>query len=1200
MNLNYQFKPVCLLLTFVLVFFSGFSQTSKVLHLKSGKVQPEVTKEVKHDYLPIELVNGKYYRIIQFFEIPSNTQKEDLASSGILLLDYLPDFSFYAAIDINADMSVLSACKAASVLSIQIPFKLTRLLNEKIYPEWTLYGDNQIELNTVYFSNIDKQTAENKLKQLGAEITMSNDVNIIRFRIPLSKLEQIYAQPEFYYFEQLDEPSQPENFRARTSHRSNTIATNYSGGLSYDGSGMKVMMQDDGIIGPHIDYTGRIDLRTTTDGGNHGDHVAGTIMGAGNLDPKGKGMAYGADLLVYSSSNNNYNDVPTLYNNEDVVITSKSYSNGCNAGYTTLARQLDQQCRTLSALIHVFSAGNSGTSDCSYGAGAGWGNITGGHKAGKNVVAVGNLSYTDGLATSSSRGPAEDGRIKPDVCAVGTSVFSTMDVNTYQTISGTSMACPGVAGVFTQLYHAYKTMNSGNNPDNALMKAAVLNSADDLGNPGPDFKHGWGRINARRAYNILNNNQYLSSTISQGGNNSHQITVPANTSQVKIMILWTDYEGSTTASKALVNDINMQVVDPNSTSYNPWVLDPTPNATSLNANATRGIDNLNNMEQVTINNPTAGVHTVNVSGFAIPQGPQEYYIVYEFITDEVVVTYPIGGEGVAPGTTETIRWDAFGNTGNFAIEYSTDNGVTWQPINMNYSSSLRHFNWNVPNTLSGLAKVRVTRGANSDESDQVFSIISVPTNLNVGWACPDSLNFTWNAVSGATGYEVYMLGTKYMDSVGTTTNTNITLAVQSTDTVWLSVSALGPDNAKSERAVAIQKLPSTFNCPIPVDVNVLDPYPMDNQSLMACMFSSFNIEIDIKNEGLNGLSNIPVHYQLNGGATVSETVVGPIATGSTVTHTFANTPTPVNGVNTLLIWSDMTGDGNNLNDSVSIQFTYNTAAPKTLPWSEDFETFSLCSVASDCEATVCATTNDFVNATNGVEDDIDWRTNSGSTPSTGTGPSMDFNPGTSLGKYMYLEVSGSPVCASKTAHLVTPCIDLTTANNPQLTFAYNLNGATMGILVIDVYANGTWTNSITSPLGGNQGAAWQTTTVSLNAFVGDIVNIRFRGITGNNWESDMAIDDIAVTQTVGVEETVFGDIKVYPNPVKNNLIVDGMQHHQDIELAITDIAGKRITNFSSTNNANQKVIDVSGLSSGIYFLKISKSDMVRTIKFVKQ
>src|SRR5690606_38243632 len=101
-------------------------------------------------------------------------------------------------------------------------------------------------------------------------------------------------------------------------------------------------------------------------------------------------------------------------------------------------------------------------------------------------------------------------------------------------------------------------------------------------------------------------NNYLSSTISQGGNNSHQITVPANTAQVRIMILWTDYEGSTTATKALVNDINMQVVDPSSTTFNPWVLDPTPTVTSLNAVATRGVDDLNNMEQVTIDNPAAG------------------------------------------------------------------------------------------------------------------------------------------------------------------------------------------------------------------------------------------------------------------------------------------------------------------------------------------------------------------------------------------------------------------------------------------------------------------------------------------------------------------------------------------------------------------------------------------------------------------
>ena len=92
-------------------------------------------------------------------------------------------------------------------------------------------------------------------------------------------------------------------------------------------------------------------------------------MGAGNLDPLAKGMADGVFLYVYGSSNNNY-DVPNLYNNYDVKITSKSYSNGCNAGYTSLAQDLDEQINLYPSLTHVLSAGNDGSSNCGYGAGS--------------------------------------------------------------------------------------------------------------------------------------------------------------------------------------------------------------------------------------------------------------------------------------------------------------------------------------------------------------------------------------------------------------------------------------------------------------------------------------------------------------------------------------------------------------------------------------------------------------------------------------------------------------------------------------------------------------------------------------------------------------------------------------------------------------------------------------------------------------
>lgn len=401
------------------------------------------------------------------------------------------------------------------------------------------------------------------------------------------------------------------------------------------------------------------------------------------------------------------------------------------------------------------------------------------------------------------------------MCAVGTNVYSTIDPDTYVNNTGTSMSCPGVSGTLADLYQAYKIVNGNTNPESALMKGILLNTCDDLGNPGPDFKHGYGRINALRAVKVIESAQHLSGTISQGNTNMHNITVPNGTMQVRIMLGWTDYEATINTSKALINDLNMEVTDPSSATFNPWVLDETPNATALNTNATRAIDDLNNSEQVTIDNPVSGNYSISVNGFAVPQGPQQYYINYEFVLDEITVTYPIGGEGFAPTETETIRWDAYGTTGNFTIEYSTDNASTWTIITSSVTGAQRYYNWTVPTpaTPSGQCLVRVSRNSISDVSDANFSIIRVPTGLAVDTVCPNSFRFKWNAVIGATGYEVSLLGNKYMDSIGVTTATNMwVLNVLSTNTYWLSVKALGPLNAEGRRAIAYKRNPSAVNC----------------------------------------------------------------------------------------------------------------------------------------------------------------------------------------------------------------------------------------------------------------------------------------------------------------------------------------------------------------------------------------------------
>jgi hypothetical protein len=815
-NLLFKGAAFTLCVLMLLVFTSSYGQEKQFLRLKSGTY--EVENNVKDfvfspNFSDDELVNDNYYRIVQFKDIPSLDLRNQLLENGINLMGYLPDKAYYAEINISANLSLLLSSNVTSVLEIEENYKLSDLLLKEEYPSWAVFPDNEIGIIASFYESIPLSEITQSLGRLNAtQIEFHSE--LVVFRISKSNLSELYNSPHFYYFEALEPPPVPEGYDDVSDHRSNYLNNPLGVGKGYTGAGVVIMMQDDGPIGPHIDYQGRTVTETSSNFGDHGDHVGGIIMGAGNLDPDGVGNAPGATLLVYSSANGNYDDVPELYDTANMVITSKSYGDGNNAGYTTRARTLDKQCRERDALIHVFSAGNSGTEDFGYGAGSGWGNITGGHKQAKNVLAVGNLNNIDVLSSSSSRGPADDGRIKPDICGVGTNVYSTIDVNTYENKSGTSMSCPGVAGSIALLYEAYRDLNSGQNPSAALINGAVLNTAKDLGNPGPDFKYGWGRINTKRAYELIESGNYQNGEIVQSGNNSHTINVPANTKEFRVMIYWTDYEGSVSSSTALVNDINMTMTGPDASVYQPWVLNPAPSAPILNQNAVPGTDDLNNVEQITIEDPLAGNYTVNLEGFNIPQGPQAYYITYEFVEDEITVVYPIGDEHFVPSTGEIIRWDAVGDDGDFKIEYSLDAGDTWNLITNIAPGNRRSFPWSISSSIvsSGKARVKVSRNGLSGESKENFDIIGTPGNLNVEWACSNSFNFSWTAVNGAIGYQVYLLGENYMDSAGYSSTTNATVYANSMETQWVSVCAIGPDGAIGKRAVALRKTPGVFGC----------------------------------------------------------------------------------------------------------------------------------------------------------------------------------------------------------------------------------------------------------------------------------------------------------------------------------------------------------------------------------------------------
>lgn len=1199
-------QPIAMFLSLMVLFlFTSTNTTAQnqhdyQLHFKNQTFTPSVNASA-FTALPAiaddQIFENQFFAILQFYQIPGETERQNLASHGISLLDYIPHYGFFASIQSGFNTSSLANGNIRSVVTITDAIKLSPALFTHELPEHALRESGKIELMVSYFSILASDNVVNALAAKGFEVVHRDDYSkYVHLITNIENIPAIASLPYIVYLEPVYPTPVPDNYTGRTLHRSNTVANDFSTGRHYDGSGVNVMLQDDGVIGPHIDYEGRVLAQYMGNNiGDHGDHCAGIIMGGGNIDPKTRGNAFGANLYNYSASSYaGFNNIPTHYSSNQIRVSSTSYSDGCNAGYTTLTRTMDQQMRLYKRLLHVFSAGNAGADNCGYGAGAGWGNITGGHKAAKNVIAVANLNSTDGLSSSSSRGPAHDGRIKPEISAKGTSVYSTINPNNYGFKTGTSMSCPGVAGVVTQLFQAHRELNGGADPTGGLIKALIMNTADDLGNPGPDFRFGFGRINGLRAVQVLEEGRFDSAMIANGQIIEHQFIVPENTAEMRVMVYWVDFEATVNTNWSLVNNLDIKVTDPSSTEYLPWVLNHYPNPDSLNKPAVRSIDVRNNQEQVTLASPEPGLYTLTVTGATVPQGPQTYYIIYDFVSDEVVLTYPYGGEKLIPGAEEMIRWDAPGTEGSFLLEYSLDNGESWQVIKNDIAGNVRYYNWIVPSTMTGEALVRISRDESVSQSMAPVTIVPVPTGLIVDWACANALHLSWNEVYGASGYTIYKLGAKYMEPIGTTTtNSFIVQDASSTQIHWFSVSAHAPDGSVGQRAIAIQKTAGTLNC-YGVDAMMLDVPSVTWGLFQSCMeLSSLGVTIMMKNFGIEPITNPEFHFQLNEGEVFTETYTGIIMPDSIITYTFANSiDISQIGSYALKSWVVYAPDQNVANNQIISNFEVIEGTSMSPGVLQTVETFELCLPAPICELYTCNLADGWINLTNQVLDDIDWRTWSGTTYSFETGPSFDHTTGTALGRYLYLEPSVG--CYAKEAILSMPCIDLTSGISPALSLWYHAYGSDMGRLHIDLFDGTHIIRDIVAPVVGNQGDEWHELVVDLSPWNGSVIGLRIRGYTGSGEKGDLAIDDILITDITAVSDVQANESKlqVYPNPGKGIFNISLKEAVSgNYQISVTDISGKSVynENIKVTDGQLMKSLDLNKLTAGVYLLEIKSS-----------
>jgi subtilisin-like proprotein convertase family protein len=589
-----------------------------------------------------------------------------------------------------------------------------------------------------------------------------------------------------------------DNAAAARSTRASFLNTGGGMGLSLNGQNMFAGVWDGGRVrATHNLLNGRVttpDDNTSTSFTTHGTHVTGTII-ASNAVAATKGMAYQATARTYNWSSDQAEVLSEIQNG--ILISNHSYgvplvsSTGVRVpawqvgAYTDTARAWDEIMYLAPYYLAVTSAGNSGLENNTNPSTFGFDKLIG-NKLSKNILTVanaedavidsnGNLSGDLLINSSSSQGPADDNRIKPDITGNGTSVLSTSGASNSATatLTGTSMASPNVAGTLLLVQQHSKNI-TGNFLRASTLKGIATHTADEAGNLGPDAVFGWGLLNGKKCVEAINENGLKSWIAEETLNQGQTFTLKVNASGLTPLIAsitWTDVPGIANTNSgiinnpavSLVNDLDIRITRGVNIFF-PWRLTSDPNSEALRD----GDNNVDNVENVTIDNPTVGEYTITITHKGtLADGPQKF---------SLVVTGLNSTFGLVPTTDDLIVCSTQSAVFNFNYKQNgtgtTNFTATGLPAGATaiFSSNSMNSNGTVSMTISNLSNVTPGNyivgitGNNGIETEtrlrnlRVYNGTLLPiqtTNpFNNQNDVPLLANIKWNADPNAESYRV--------------------------------------------------------------------------------------------------------------------------------------------------------------------------------------------------------------------------------------------------------------------------------------------------------------------------------------------------------------------------------------------------------------------------------------------------------------
>ena len=485
--------------------------------------------------------------------------------------------------------------------------------------------------------------------------------------------------------------------------RANTLYQSGLLNLGIDGSGMKVGVWDGGVaLRTHQEFDSRVSIGDQTNTTNlHATMVTGTLIASG-VKEKAKGVAYQAEAISHDWTRDRIEVAEAAANG--LLLSNHSYGIQTNrvpdwyfGSYIQVSQDWDQIMYYAPFYLMVTAAGNSqrlGDNDAPiYGKNIDGFDLMLGFALSKNGMTVaaadtkidakGRLTQAT-VASYSSFGPVDDGRIKPDIAGAGASIFSTGSKNNldYTTSIGTSMATPGITGSMLLLQQYYEQLNA-NYMRAATLKGLVLHSADDVNEPGPDYKMGWGVMNTMAAANMITNKEYTSLIIEEELHNGQTYEIKVNASgntPLMASISWTD-PASININQGVLNDITPTLVNDldiriskNGTTFYPWKL----SAKNASNPATRGDNVVDPFEKIEIEG-ASGEYTIRISHKGnLRNDSQHFSLLISGITVTECALLTPTAIALGESTTNTIRlnWEPIKDA-IFEVQYAEAKSEIW-------------------------------------------------------------------------------------------------------------------------------------------------------------------------------------------------------------------------------------------------------------------------------------------------------------------------------------------------------------------------------------------------------------------------------------------------------------------------------------------------------------------------------------------